>query len=91
MISNCWTLDKRMLGSPDPCLTPLARVGNLSCPHIFGRPFFFALASQNISGILFGDRNPALLHKLIADCLLRNDYSVQLIILDNKINYFLHT
>jgi len=35
---------------------------------------------QISSDIQFGDRNPALLHTEIADCLLRKEYSVRLII-----------
>jgi hypothetical protein len=30
-----------MLGGQFSGVTPLARVGNLSCPHIFGLPCFF--------------------------------------------------
>jgi len=37
--------------------------------------------SQTSSDIRFGDRNLALLCTDIADCLLRNEYSFQLIIL----------
>jgi hypothetical protein len=36
--------------------------------------------SQTSSDIWFGDRNPVLLHTSIADCRLRNEYSVRLII-----------
>jgi hypothetical protein len=42
--------------------------------------FLNTLLSQTLSHNQFGDRNPALLRTLIADCLLRNDYSVQFII-----------
>jgi hypothetical protein len=36
--------------------------------------------SQTCSDIRFGDRNPAVLRTDIPDCLLRNEYSVGLII-----------
>jgi len=38
------------------------------------------LLSQTTSDIRFRDRNPALLRTGIADCWLRNEYSVRLII-----------
>jgi len=38
------------------------------------------LLSQASSDIQFGDRNPALLRTDIADCWLRNEYSVRFII-----------
>jgi hypothetical protein len=43
-------------------------------------PAYSLWLSQICSDNRFGDRNPALLHTLITDCLLRNDYSVRLII-----------
>jgi hypothetical protein len=43
-------------------------------------PAFLLLLSQTSSNVWFGGRNPAVLRALIADCLLRNDYSVRLII-----------
>ena len=39
--------------------------------------------SQTSSDIRFGDRNPALLRTDIADCWLRNEYSVWLILLQS--------
>jgi hypothetical protein len=33
-ISNCWTLDNRMLGGTVSGVTPLARLENLSFPYI---------------------------------------------------------
>jgi hypothetical protein len=82
MISNFLTLDIRMFDGLVSGVTPLARLKNLSHPHIsLDGPAFSLLLSQTSSGIRFGDRNLALLRTLIADCLLRKDYSVQLIIM----------
>jgi hypothetical protein len=82
MILNCWMLDNRMVSSLVSGVTPLAHLENLSHPHIsLDDPAFSLSLSQTSSGIQFGDRNPALLRMLIADCLLKNDYSVQFIIM----------
>jgi hypothetical protein len=75
MISNCWTLDNRMLGGLVSGMTPLAHLENLSYPHILlDGPAFSLYLSQTSSGIQFWDRNLALLRTPIAECLLRNDY-----------------
>jgi hypothetical protein len=80
-ISNCSTLDNRMLGCSISGVTPLARLENISYPHIsLNGPAFSLTLSQSSLGIWFGDRNPAVLRTLIADCLVRINYLVWLII-----------
>jgi len=46
----------------------------------FDAPVTSLLLSQTSSDIRFRDRNPVLLRTDIADCWLRNEYSVRLII-----------
>ena len=48
--------------------------------QLLDAPASSLLLSQTSSDIWFGDRNVALLSTDIADCWLRNEYSVQLII-----------
>jgi len=48
--------------------------------QLLDAPASSLLLSQTSSDIRFGGRNPALLCIDIADCWLRNEYSVQLII-----------
>ena len=48
--------------------------------QLLDAPVSSSSLSQTSSDILFGDRNPALLRTDIADCLLRIEYSVRLII-----------
>jgi hypothetical protein len=71
-----------MLGGPVAGMTLLARLENLPWPHMISlhAPAFSLSLSQTRTNIRFGERNLALLRTLIADCLLRNDYSVRLII-----------
>jgi hypothetical protein len=71
-----------MLGGPVADMTPLAHLENFPHPHmiLLDAPAFLLSMSQTSSDNQFGDRNPALLRTIIADCLLRNDYSVRLII-----------
>jgi hypothetical protein len=63
-------------------VTHLAHLENFPCPHmiLLDAPAFSLSLSQTCLDNQFGDSNLALLRTLIADCLLRNDYSVQLII-----------
>jgi hypothetical protein len=64
-------------------MTPLAGFENLPCPHIISldAPAFSISLSRTSSDNRFGDRNPALLRTHIADCSLRNDYTVRVIII----------
>jgi hypothetical protein len=47
--------------------------------QLLSAPASLLSLSQTSSDIRFWDKNPALLHTDIADCWLRNEYSVQLI------------
>jgi hypothetical protein len=70
-----------MLGCSISGVTPLARLENISYPHIsLNGPAFWLSLSQSSLGIRFEDRNAALLRTPIADCLVRNNYLVRLII-----------
>jgi hypothetical protein len=91
---NCWSHDHWMLGGSFAgvtplaglenllCVTPLAGLENLLCPHIISldTPALLLSLAQTHSHNQFGDRNPTALFTLIADCLLRNSYSVRLVI-----------
>jgi hypothetical protein len=60
-----------MVGGPVAGTTPLAHLENLPRPQMISldAPAFSLSLSQISSDFGFGDRNPALLRTLIADCL----------------------
>ena len=78
--TNCWARDLWMLVGPVAGVTPMTRLQNLprlqSCCD--RGPCFVTRCPE--PHILFRDRNPALLHTLISDCWLRNEYSIRLIV-----------
>jgi hypothetical protein len=84
--TNCWTRDLWILVGPVAGVTPLSPLQNLPRPQSYCRsgPLLRILLSQTISDNLFRDRSPAVLHKLITDYLLRNEYSVRHIIMHLK-------
>ena len=75
--ANCWAHDPWFLVSPVAGVTPMACFQNLPCPHSYCRsgPLLRNSLSQTFSDTPFMNMNPAVLNTLIANCLLRNEYS----------------
>jgi hypothetical protein len=75
LTTGCWAVRSRY-DTPGSSWKPPSPSYNIArCPCFFD----LAVPYQLDNG--FGDRNPALLRTHIADCSLRNDYSVRLIII----------